>query len=157
LTLPLNTNCTVRFRDSSTLAWPGTLIISNWSGSINGSGSQQVIFGNNSGALKAAQLSRIIFRDPQGKAPGCYPAKILSNGEIVPAERASMALAAQASHTILIGVANQGGFGYWIETSTNLSSWSLWTNGVVSNGVMSVLDTEITNAPRKFYRAVLRP
>jgi hypothetical protein len=157
LTLPLNTNCMVRFRDSSTQAWPGTLIISNWSGSINGGGPHQIIFGNTSSALKLPQLSQIVFQDPQGKTPGLYPAKILSNGEIVPSERASITLAAQASHTMVIDVTNQSGFSYWIETSTNLNSWSLWTNSIVSNGVMSGLDAEITNAPHKFYRAVLRP
>jgi hypothetical protein len=86
LSLPWNTNSVVNFRSSSSVSWmnTATLTISNWSGSISGGGTHQIIFGDSAAALTPQQLSQIYFQDPVGQPPGLYSAKILSNGEIVP-------------------------------------------------------------------------
>jgi hypothetical protein len=53
------------------------LSIVNWSGTLTGSGTDQVIFGTGSNGLTAAQLSEIHFQGFNG-------ATILANGEVVP-------------------------------------------------------------------------
>lgn len=76
----------LRFADSSSLPWANgaTLTISNWSGSLNGGGSQQVFFGTSASGLTAPQLSHLQFSNPAGLPSGTYSAQILSDGEVVP-------------------------------------------------------------------------
>jgi hypothetical protein len=82
-----HTLATMHFLPSAAVAWaPGArLLIKFWNGAANGGGNHQIIFGNSSGSLTPQQLSQIRFLDPAGFAPGEYPARILSTGEIVPA------------------------------------------------------------------------
>ena len=56
IALPTN-GCILRFADSSGQAWSSgaTLNISNWNGSVDGGGNQQIIFGNQ---LGCADLQR---------------------------------------------------------------------------------------------------
>src|SRR5262249_35288687 len=81
----------LRFADSHAKDWAGQLTwrvphltVSNWNGSTNGGGTDQLSFGNSSSALTASQLAQIQFTNPAGFAPGTYPAQILSTGEVVP-------------------------------------------------------------------------
>ncbi len=75
------------FANSSTIAWPDEpqLIVEGWSGSFFGGGTQRIVFGNNSNGLTSNQLARIHFHNPAGLTNGLYAARILANGEIVPA------------------------------------------------------------------------
>ncbi len=77
--------CVLRFADSSSLTWSNqaVLIVTNWDGSINGGGNQQIIFGASAGALTAQQLGQIRFLNPAGIS-GTYPARILADGEVAP-------------------------------------------------------------------------
>jgi hypothetical protein len=59
-------------------------VVTNWNGSANGGGSDQLLFGNNSSGLTPAQLSQIVFVNPAGSPAGNYPANILPSGEVVP-------------------------------------------------------------------------
>jgi len=152
----------VNFANSSSLVWSNdaALIIEGWSGSPIGGGAQQIIFGNDSNALTRTQLGRIQFHNPAGLASGVYPARILSNGEIVPSTTGnapmSMALLAQPGG-MQVKLQGEPGRSYSIETSSDLEHWSPWTNMVNATGTMTVTDTEATNYPARFYRARLTP
>jgi len=76
----------VRFLDSHTAAWSGTLRIVNWAGSTNGGGAHQLFFGTSAQGLTASQLSHIYFFRPAGLPDGNYLARILPTGEVVPVE-----------------------------------------------------------------------
>jgi hypothetical protein len=152
----------LKFADSSGQDWDtnSLLVIEGWTGSLFGGGSQQIIFGNDSNALTSSQLAHIQFHDPAGLANGLYPARILSNGEIVPssggASSASMALQPQPGG-MQLKLQGEAGRTYSIETSTDLVHWVPWTNMVNSTGTMTVTDTASTNYPARFYRARLMP
>lgn len=79
-------NSVLRFAASSGTAWTAgtTLTVSNWNGSINGAGAEQLFFGANSSGLSAAQINQIKFVNPPGVIAGIYSAKILATGEVVP-------------------------------------------------------------------------
>jgi hypothetical protein len=76
----------LRFANSrdSLLDFGILLVITNWSGSTNGGGYHQLIFGNSADAWTPGQLGDTLFRNPAGLPPGDYPARILANGEVVP-------------------------------------------------------------------------
>jgi hypothetical protein len=81
----------LRFADSHTNSWQSQLagvtphlIVYNWNGSTNGGGTDQLAFGASSAGLTASQVSQIRFVNPAGFASGTYPARIRSNGEVVP-------------------------------------------------------------------------
>jgi hypothetical protein len=82
-TLELGLNASVvRFADSTSTFWTGILSITNWSGSSNGGGTDQVFFGSNEFALTLEQLASIQFVDPFGRAlercrrRSCLPVKL---------------------------------------------------------------------------------
>jgi autotransporter-associated beta strand protein len=76
----------LKFAASSAVAWTtaATLTVTNWTGSVNGGGTDQLVFGANSSALTASQVSQIWFANPAGLLAGTYPAAILRTGEVVP-------------------------------------------------------------------------
>jgi hypothetical protein len=148
----------VNFADSSSVTWSNEpmLIIEGWSGSLSGGGAQQIVFGQNSSALTSTQLAHLQFQNPAGLNDGMYPARILSNGEIVPAVGsalpASMALQSQPGG-MQVTLQGEAGRTYAIETSTDLVHWAPWTNVVNSTGTMHVVDADAANYPSRFYRA----
>ena len=152
----------LHFADSSSMTWSNdpVLLIENWSGSVFGGGGQQIIFGNSAAALTAAQLAQIQFQNPAGLAAGTYPAKILSNGEIVPftapSAHPSMALRPQSTG-MQVSLRGEAGRTYSIEVSSNLVNWVAWTNQTTSDGNISITDTDSRNCPMRFYRARLMP
>lgn len=75
----------LHFANSSGVTWMGsTLLITNWSGSPSGLGTDQLFFGNSTAGLASGQLSAVVFVNPLGFDPGSYAANILSTGELVP-------------------------------------------------------------------------
>jgi len=105
----------LRFTASSAITWSNSasLIIDQWKGTVSGSGAHQIVFGSNSSALSAQQLSQMFFRNPAGTA-GLFPATILPTGEIVP----SRYLAANVTNgTMTISWAGK----MVLQTSTNIS------------------------------------
>ena len=72
-------------------------------------------------------------------------------------------VAAQFSSISAAGGAVQIGFSgdaYWtytIETSTNLTGWSMLTNLVSPNGLFNFTAGSVTNAPQQFFRARVGP
>src|ERR1041385_1362917 len=81
----------LRFADSHTNSWQSQLqgvvpklTVFNWNGSTNGGGTDRLIFGASNSGLTASQIGRIRFVNPGGFSSGTYPARILSNGEVVP-------------------------------------------------------------------------
>jgi hypothetical protein len=77
----------ITFADSSGLAWTAATIltVSNWAGSIQGSGNDQLVFSKTNSGLTAGQLSQIRFTNPFGFSAGIYTASMLASGEVVPA------------------------------------------------------------------------
>ncbi|HKQ39576.1 MAG TPA: hypothetical protein VJ063_15980, partial [Verrucomicrobiae bacterium] len=165
LVMPV-TSSTLRFRNSSGLAWSSiaSLIISNWSGSYLGDGRQRIIFGNSSSALTPQQLRQILFAYPANLAYGIYPAKILSTGEIVPdglpptGHNPSRVAVRESSpgYTMEISVTGDAGYDYGLLTSYDLVNWHLLTNHVATNGTFSVTDLQYQwPYYLRYYKAVL--
>ncbi len=155
--------CLIRFADSSGLTWSNQMLnINQWSGSLYGGGSQQIIFGSNSAALTPLQVSQMQFQNPAGLPPGTYPARILATGEIVPDTGAPLPLKIQISGALSNGAMPlqvQGDIGrnYEIEVSTDLMNWISWTNQSNSSGAICITDWSATNFPQRFYRVRLVP
>jgi hypothetical protein len=145
----------MRFADSSSQFWFGMLTISNWNGSLTGGGKQQIIFGSSAGGLTAQQLSLIQFQNPVGFAPGNYPARILSNGEIVPVA-ATLAVNPQAGG-IQLTLQGRAGSNYNIVASTDLLHWTELTFEFDTSGSLTIIDTNAPNFPSRYYRATLVP
>lgn len=74
------------FLNSAGMNWNPTssLLVSNWNGSTNGGGSDQLVFGNNRSGLTPGQVRQIVFVNPAGLPAGDYAATILASGEVVP-------------------------------------------------------------------------
>jgi hypothetical protein len=162
LAMPSSSASTLRFADSSGLAWSSgvVLVVSNWSGSLNGGGAQQIAFGAGPAGLTAQQLGQIQFQNPAGLAAGNYGAKILFNGEIVPDSGTTVAAHMRLQpqpNGMQLTLQGQAGRSYAIETSTNLVNWEQFTTASNSNGTITVLDTNSVNIPLRFYRAKLTP
>jgi hypothetical protein len=125
LSLPSG-SCVLRFADSSAVSWASgeLLTIGNWSGSLNGGGSQQILFGTTGAGLTAPQLSQVQFLNPAGLPNGTYAARILSDGEVVPDPASS----------------SSGPVNSWIKpTSGNWDDASSWSLGILPDSSQSVL------------------
>ena len=165
LTLPTGDNCIVRFAASSSVVWSNSasLTISNWSGSLTGGGLHQIIVGGNSAGLSQQQVMRIFFVDPSGLSSGTYPARILSNGEIVPDSPSAignvptvLSLSSLGNGSVQLHLKGAADGNYRIETSTDMTHWSTWTNLQATGGTMSIVDTDAANHSARFYRALLQ-
>jgi hypothetical protein len=77
-------NAKLNFTSASTNWNPdAVLMITNWAGSLDGRGDDQITFRDRS-SVTSQQLSKIRFINPARLASGEYPADILPTGEIVP-------------------------------------------------------------------------
>lgn len=159
LTLP-NVSCAMNFANSSTLVWSNAvaLSISNWNGSLYGGGAQQVTFGESTAALTAQQVHQLQFQNPAGLPAGTYPGRILATGEIVPDTGAPLPLKLTnpgllSNGAFQLSVEGNIGESYYIEASTNLLNWVLWTTVTDLSGTISVTDSNTSNFPQRFYRA----
>jgi hypothetical protein len=112
----------LRFADSHANDWAGeltwrvpSLAVYNWDGSTNGGGTDQLSFGNNGSALTASQLAQIQFVNPAGFAPGTYPARILSTGEVVPTTAPTLGFRINGANLVLIWPGN-----FILQSATNI-------------------------------------
>jgi len=152
----------VRFRNSSAMPWASNarLIITNWYGSLQGGGADQVFFGSSAAGLTPAQLGKILFQNPAGFT-GMYAARILATGEIVPDMRTGansprLSIRKPASNLAIVTVTGDPGKNYAVYRSANLINWVFWTNRVATNGTMTVHDTATFDS-RRFYKAMVLP
>jgi hypothetical protein len=107
----------VSFSNSAAMNWNQTcsLTVSNWNGSTNGGGSDQLLFGNNSSGLTPAQLRQIVFVNPAGSPAGAYPAQMLATGEVVPAQRPMLLFSRNPNGLIL-----NWSSGFVLQSATNV-------------------------------------
>jgi hypothetical protein len=108
---------TLTFLNSSSVAWSNgfTLTFSNWTGSTNGGGSDQLLFGNNSSGLTQTQLHQIQFVNPGGFPAGVYPAQMLATGEIAPAPL-PLLLSSRSRNGFVLNWSD----GFVLQSATNL-------------------------------------
>jgi len=153
--------CLVHFADSSGMLWGSTFAVRSWNGSLYGNGGDRLIFGTNNSGLTPQQLSQIQFENPAGLAPGTYPARILTTGEVVPDTGAplppSASLSASTDGAMHLSIGGDIGQTYAIDVSTDLMHWNTWTNQYNTSGTIGLDDDGATNRPQRFYRARLMP
>lgn len=135
----------VRFSGSADVAWGNgaTLFIRNWVGALNGGGADRLLIGTNQGGVTAKQLAQIVFVNPAGLASGSYPARVLSNGEIVPGTQPSLAFVRGAGNVQFIWATP-----WTLQTATNLVPALGWVD---VPGARSPW-TNLVNEPRRFFR-----
>lgn len=132
------------FADSHSETWSNaaTLLVSNWNGSVNGGGNEQLRFGGNPSGLKPAQMSQIRFVNPTGFSTGTYAARILSTGEVVP--YAPEVSAARSGNGLVIAWPDSS---YTLQAATNVTG--PWTNVV---GASSPYTNSFAGGPQEFFR-----
>lgn len=81
------------FADSSAADWTGSLQIINWTGNLDGGGSDQLIFA--SAGLDAAKISQVTFVNPNGIS-GTFGAQFVGN-ELVPVPEPTALMAVLAT------------------------------------------------------------
>ncbi len=142
----LGNPCVVHFADSRGVPWSSgaLLTVPNWSGSVSGGGSQQLVFGASASGLTAQQLSQVEFTNPNGLPSGSYSARILSGGEVVPDHliQASVAFSHQGRNLVLTWPA-----GWTLQTATNVSG--PYTNIPTAT---SPFTNDTTIDPQRYFR-----
>jgi len=132
------------FASSSGMAWTNgvKLVITNWEGSLNGGGAEQLKFGGSSSGLAPAQLAQIQFVNPGGLPAGTYSAQILDSGEVVPLNTQWVVMTEQNKSLCLTWPA-----GTILQSSTNAAGPYTDVPGAVSPYTPAM-----TNEPRQFFR-----
>jgi hypothetical protein len=139
----------LRFADSHANNWQGglswrvpQLTVNNWNGSTNGGGTDQLSFGNNSSALTASQLAQIQFTNPAGFAPGTYPARILSTGEVVPTTAPTLGFRNDGANLVLNWPGN-----FVLQNATNVAG-----PYVDITNATSPYSFDTSQYPKRFFR-----
>ncbi len=144
----------VKFAASSAVTWTAatTLTISNWNGSVNGGGADQLFFGTTSSGLSAGQIAQIQFVNPPGFDLGNYAAKILSTGEVVPVSTApsfttppsSKTVNAGQSATFTVAATGTTPLGYqWTFNGGNISGATTSSYIATNAGTYAVVVTNV--------------
>ncbi|MBS0660096.1 MAG: hypothetical protein JSR82_17795 [Verrucomicrobia bacterium] len=143
----------LRFANSAALTWTGGLEVWNWTGSTQGGGGDQVLFGSDSTGLTGAQVNVIDFYS-DGGLTYLGRARLLPTGEIVPdVVTPSLAVEPQSGNTLKITWANTPA-GFVLERCDSLESGGIWTpdpNPPVANGTNFEV-VEPIDASRRFFR-----
>ena len=116
------------------------MVVSNWSGSTSGGGTDRLYVGTSSQGLTQNQLARISFADPAGMPAGTYPATILATGEVVPGPRPAMSATRSSSGMVISWSGN-----YQLYISTNATGPYTVINGAASPYTNSF------NEPQRFF------
>ena len=113
----------LRFADSHSNSWQSQLqgvvpqlLVYNWGGSTNGGGVDQLVFGSSSSGLTPGQVAQISFVNPSGFPSGTYPARILSNGEVVPMAQPMLGLQNNGTNLVISWPGN-----YLLQSATNIA------------------------------------
>jgi hypothetical protein len=144
----------LNFASSSAETWnAGTLSITSWNGNTAGGGSDQIKFGADATGLTAGQLAKIKWIAPNGGAD-VTGAKILSTGEIVPADPppaiASPALV--GGKFVFQVVAGSPAQSCVVQSATNLNPPVIWENVLTNTGTFSV--TNSVTLPQSYFRVL---
>lgn len=138
-------SCIFTFADSSAVPWAsdGILTIQGWRGSLGGGGTNQVLFGTSASGLTAQQLSQVQFSNPAGLPNGTYTTRILSDGEVVPAQliTSGVAFSRQGNNLVLTWPA-----GWTLQTATNVLGPYNDVNAA------SPYTNDMTLQPQQFFR-----
>lgn len=141
--------CVLQFTDSSSIPWPsdGHLMIVDWAGSLNGGGSSQLIFGTSASGLTAQQLSQVQFFNPAGLPMATYPARILSNGEVVPNPNQVIPASISFSPYAKTNIEMTWPSGWTLQSATNVAGPYTDITGATSPYL-----TNTTFPPQQFFR-----
>jgi autotransporter-associated beta strand protein len=93
----------LQFDESFGETWTAgkVVTITNWSGNKEGTGADRIYIGTAANGLTETQLAQIQFVNPEGMAPGTYGAMMLSDGQVVAPEPASVALITLGAASLL--------------------------------------------------------
>jgi hypothetical protein len=142
------------FANSSAVAWnAGTLTITSWNGSASGGGSDQITFGTDATGLTAGQLAQVKWIAPNGGAD-VTGAKILSTGEIVPADAPPVIsspglVGGQFMFQVVAGSPAQASV---VQSATNLTPPVIWANVLTNSGTFN-FTTPVT-LPQSYFRVL---
>ncbi|MDQ6632695.1 MAG: hypothetical protein M3Y82_13230, partial [Verrucomicrobiota bacterium] len=128
------------FANSSAEVWnSGTILtITNWNGSPNGGGADQLKFGSKSSGLSSGQVSQIRFIDPSGASL----ARILTTGEVVPLERPNLSRVQVGNNLVLSWTGNLS-----LQTATNVTGPYLDLPDATSP-----YTNDMTASPERYFR-----
>jgi hypothetical protein len=142
------------FANSSAVAWNvGTLTITSWNGSTTGGGSDQIKVGTDATGLTPAQLAQIKWIAPNGGAD-VTGAKILSTGEIVPADSTPPVISSPAlvGGHFVFQVAGAPGQTCVVQSATNLTPPVVWANVLTNTGTFNF--TNAVTLPESYFRVL---
>ncbi len=146
----------LNFDNSSGVAWSaGTLIISNWNGSLLGGGLDQIKVGTSAGGLTPAQLAQIKWSGPYGDGY-VYGAVQLASGEIVPPGILPSSIVPPnpgTSTPLSATVQGAAGVNYRVLASDDVEPPS-WTQIATGTGTFSFNDPASLTKPQRFYKVV---
>ena len=145
----------LNFANSSAVAWnAGTLSITSWNGNTAGGGSDQIKFGTDAAGLTAAQLAKVKWIAPNGGAD-VTGAKILSTGEIVPADSTPPAITSPAlldGKFVFQVVAGSPAQSCVVQSATNLTPPVVWANVLTNTGTFNF--TNPATLPQSYFRVL---
>jgi hypothetical protein len=143
------------FANSSSVAWNvGTLAISSWNGSTSGGGSDQILFGTDATGLTAGQLAQVKWIAPNGGAD-VTGAKILSTGEIVPADSTPPVISSPGmvgGQFVFQVAAGSPGQTCVVQSATNLTPPVVWANVLTNTGTFNF--TNPAALPESYFRVL---
>ena len=114
--------------------------MSNWHSS-SPLASNAVYFGTDPSGLTSSQLAQVRFINPGGMAPGYYTARIMSDGEIVPAPRPTLQSVHTGSALVFTWPSN-----YQLLSATNINGPYIPVSGASSPW------TNLFLKPQEFFR-----
>ena len=159
-------NSVLTFANSSAVSWGNSLKVTNWSGSLSGGGTNQLLVGSDNTGLTSGQLANISFVQPNG-ASGSYAAVQLSTGEVVPQgplvfgpstppNFPANAISVSGGTVSLTATGAIGGT-YKLWASTNLAltpvtnTWTLLQSGTITVSPFTITDPGANTNKQRFY------
>jgi hypothetical protein len=131
----------LRFLDSRNIQWTGELVIREYN-PTNAAGSDRLFIGTDQNGLNSDQLARITFLNPYGWPMGTYPARITSQGEILPTQPEQIAFSSGNGQMILS----------WNEPHQLATATNLAEPFEIIPGATSPFTNSTSSSPQRYFR-----